>query len=127
MTSTLVTADDLFQRVRHVVPAVEWATMIDDVEAILRLKEERNAVILAHNYMRPEIFHGVSDIVGDSLALAREATKVEADVIEHVVFRNRKQIDTAGNYGLLLLIGGGAVLVTGLAALLLRKKLVRGR
>lgn len=81
MTSTLVTADDLFQRVRHVVPAVEWATMIDDVEAILRLKEERNAVILAHNYMRPEIFHGVSDIVGDSLALAREATKVEADVI----------------------------------------------
>jgi len=81
MSATLITADELFQRVDHVVPAVEWATMADDVNAIIRLKAERNAVILAHNYMRPEIFHGVSDIVGDSLALAREATTVEADVI----------------------------------------------
>ncbi|MEZ5086280.1 MAG: quinolinate synthase NadA [Tessaracoccus sp.] len=81
MTTTLITADDLFQRVNHVIPSIEWATMADDVDAILRLKYERNAVILAHNYMRPEIFHGVSDIVGDSLALAREATTVEADVI----------------------------------------------
>ncbi|MDF1487183.1 quinolinate synthase NadA [Tessaracoccus caeni] len=81
MTTTLITADDLFQRVNHVIPSIEWATMTDDVDAILRLKHERNAVILAHNYMRPEIFHGVSDIVGDSLALAREATTVEADVI----------------------------------------------
>ncbi|MFT4225162.1 quinolinate synthase NadA [Micropruina sp.] len=80
-TTTLITADQLFRKVDHVVPAVEWATMADDVNAILRLKHERNAVILAHNYMRPEIFHGVSDIVGDSLALAREATEVEADVI----------------------------------------------
>ncbi len=80
-TTTLITADQLFRKVDHVVPAVEWATMADDVDAILRLKHERNAVILAHNYMRPEIFHGVSDIVGDSLALAREATEVEADVI----------------------------------------------
>ena len=81
MSTTLITADELFQRVDHVVPAVEWATMADDVNAIMRLKKERNAVILAHNYMRPEIFHGVSDIVGDPLALAREATTVEADVI----------------------------------------------
>ena len=80
MTSTL-TAADLYPRVAHVVPAVEWATMADDVDAILRLKAERNAVILAHNYMTPEIFHGVADIVGDSLALAREAVDVEADVI----------------------------------------------
>ena len=80
-TTTLITADQLFRRVDRVVPAVEWATMADDVDAILRLKRDRNAVILAHNYMRPEIFHGVSDIVGDSLALAREATEVEADVI----------------------------------------------
>ncbi|MFT4296008.1 MAG: quinolinate synthase NadA [Micropruina sp.] len=80
-TTTLISAEDLFRRVDHVVPAVEWATMADDVDAIIRLKAERNAVILAHNYMRPEIFHGVSDIVGDSLALAREATEVEADVI----------------------------------------------
>lgn len=74
-------AADLYPRVSHVVPEAEWATMADDVEAILRLKAERNAVILAHNYMRPEIFHGVADIVGDSLALAREAMDVEADVI----------------------------------------------
>ena len=81
MSTTLISAADLYRRVDHVVPAIEWATMSDDVDAILRLKHERNAVILAHNYMRPEIFHGVSDIVGDSLALAREATTVEADVI----------------------------------------------
>lgn len=79
--TALVTANDLFSRVNHVIPSVEWATMTEDVDAIQRLKRERNAVILAHNYMRPEIFHGVSDIVGDSLALAREATTVEADVI----------------------------------------------
>ncbi len=78
---TMLTAADLYPKVAHVVPAVEWATMADDVEAILRLKQERNAVILAHNYMTPEIFHGVADIVGDSLALAREAVDVEADVI----------------------------------------------
>jgi quinolinate synthase len=81
MTSTLLTAADLYPKVAHVVPSVEWATMIEDVEAILRLKRERNAVILAHNYMTPEIFHGVADITGDSLALAREAVEVDADVI----------------------------------------------
>jgi quinolinate synthase len=72
---------DLYSRVRHVIPEVEWAAFADDVEAILRLKEERRAVILAHNYQTPEIFHGVADIVGDSLALAREAQTVDAEVI----------------------------------------------
>nr|WP_300146046.1 quinolinate synthase NadA [Propionicimonas sp.] len=81
MTSTLLTAADLYEKVAHVVPSVEWATMTEDVDAILRLKRERNAVILAHNYMTPEIFHGVADITGDSLALAREAVNVDADVI----------------------------------------------
>lgn len=78
---TTLTAADLYEKVAPVIPSVEWATMADDVDAILRLKRERNAVILAHNYMTPEIFHGVSDIVGDSLALAREAVTVDADVI----------------------------------------------
>ncbi len=80
MTMT-VNAADLYQRVRHVVPAIEWATMAEDVDAIMRLKQERNAVILAHNYMTPEIFHAVADITGDSLALAREAKGIEAEVI----------------------------------------------
>lgn len=73
--------DQLFDRVSRVIPALEWATMEDDVKAIIELKKQRNAVILAHNYQTPEIFHGVADIVGDSLALAREAQKAEADVI----------------------------------------------
>jgi quinolinate synthase len=81
MTSTLIPAEVLYRKVEHVIPAIEWATMADDVNAIMELKAQRNAVILAHNYMTPEIFHGVSDIVGDSLALAREAVDVEADVI----------------------------------------------
>ncbi len=65
---------------QRMLPA-EWALIADDVQAIRALKRSRNAVILAHNYQTPEIFHGVADIVGDSLALAREAAKVEADVI----------------------------------------------
>ncbi len=73
--------DALYERVRRVVPKAEWRLFEDDVAAILRLKRERNAVILAHNYQTPEIFHCVADIVGDSLALAREAQNLDADVI----------------------------------------------
>lgn len=71
----------LYERVRRVVPAVEWPVFAPDIDAILALKRERNAVILAHNYQTPEIFNTVADIVGDSLALAREAACVDADVI----------------------------------------------
>jgi quinolinate synthase len=71
----------IYPRVRHAIPEIEWPTFADDVDAIIELKKLRNAVVLAHNYQTPEIFHGVADIVGDSLALAREATQVEADVI----------------------------------------------
>ena len=71
----------LYERVKSVIPPIEWAGFADDIGAILDLKLARNAVILAHNYQTPEIFHCVADIVGDSLALAREATKVDAEVI----------------------------------------------
>ncbi len=71
----------LYDRVSRVIPAIEWPAMAGDVDAILRLKREKNAIILAHNYQSPEIFHCVADVVGDSLALAREAMNVEADVI----------------------------------------------
>ncbi len=58
-----------------------WETLAPYVYEINRLKKEKNAVILAHNYMTPDIFHGVADIVGDSLALARAAAKSDADII----------------------------------------------
>jgi quinolinate synthase len=76
-----ISAASLYDRVARVIPKAEWMGFQDDVEAILELKRKRNAVILAHNYQTPEIFHGVADIVGDSLALARKAMEVEADVI----------------------------------------------
>lgn len=72
---------ELYERVARVLPKAEWLSYQDDIEAILELKRSRNAVILAHNYQTPEIFHGVADIVGDSLALAREAANTDADVI----------------------------------------------
>jgi len=71
----------LYDRVKSFIPSMEWGVFADDIEAILALKRQRNAVVLAHNYQTPEIFHGVADIVGDSLLLAREATKVDAEVI----------------------------------------------
>ncbi|MDE2515391.1 MAG: quinolinate synthase NadA [Rhodospirillales bacterium] len=74
-------ADALYSRVRSVIPAMEWPVFAEDIEAILDLKRQRDAVILAHNYQTPEIFHTVADITGDSLALAREAMRVDAKVI----------------------------------------------
>jgi quinolinate synthase len=80
-SSALARTAPLYDRVKRVIPPFEWAAFADDVDAILDLKRRRNAVVLAHNYQTPEIFHGVADIVGDSLLLAREATKVDADII----------------------------------------------
>ncbi|MGR3375931.1 quinolinate synthase NadA [Salipiger abyssi] len=72
---------DIYARMSRVLSPADWAIHAPYVEAINRLKAERNAVILAHNYMTPDIYHGIADVVGDSLQLAIEATKVEADVI----------------------------------------------
>jgi quinolinate synthase len=74
-------SEQLYAKVRHAIPAIEWSMLSEDIDAIIALKKSRNAVILAHNYQTPDIFHCVADIVGDSLALAREAMHVEADVI----------------------------------------------
>ena len=64
----------------HITP-MEWRVQAPLIEAINRLKREKNAVILAHNYMTPEIFHGVGDFVGDSLGLAKEAARSNAKII----------------------------------------------
>ena len=70
-----------YDKVRSHIPPIEWTMIEPEIRAIEELKREHDAVILAHNYMTPEVFHGVADIVGDSLALAREAQTVEAGTI----------------------------------------------
>lgn len=72
---------DLYSRVAHVIPEIEWAVHAPYVDAINEMKRRHNAVILAHNYMTPEIFHGVADFVGDSLQLARKAATTDASTI----------------------------------------------
>lgn len=71
----------LYERVKDHIPEIEWPVYAPYVAAINRLKKERGAAILAHNYQTPDIFHCVADIVGDSLQLAKEATQVDAEVI----------------------------------------------
>ena len=72
---------DIHARMGRVMPMVDWAIHAPYVRAINELKRQRNAVVLAHNYMTPQIYHGIADVVGDSLHLAIKATEVEADVI----------------------------------------------
>ena len=71
----------LYERVKSVIPSVEWPFFAPYIKAINELKKEKNAVILAHNYQTPEIFHCIADVVGDSLQLAIEAAQAEGDMI----------------------------------------------
>lgn len=70
-----------YELLKDVVPELEWSLHAPYVDAIRKLKAEKNAVVLAHNYQTPEIFHGVADLTGDSLALAQMAADTDADVI----------------------------------------------
>jgi quinolinate synthase len=71
----------VYERLRGIIPEIEWPVHAPYIAAINRLKVERKAIILAHNYQTPEIFHGVADLTGDSLALAREAARTSAERI----------------------------------------------
>ena len=73
--------DPIYQKISKVMPEIEWSVHAPYIHRINQLKKEKNAIVLAHNYQTPEIYHGIADVAADSLALAIEAAKTSADII----------------------------------------------
>ena len=71
----------IYQKISKVLPEIEWSVHAPYIHRINQLKKEKNAIILAHNYQTPEIYHGIADVAADSLALAIAAAKTKADII----------------------------------------------
>lgn len=81
MATAILEKIDVRERLKSFIPTVEWPLVRELIDEINRLKVEKGALVLAHNYMTPDIFHGIADIVGDSLALAREAVGLKNEII----------------------------------------------
>jgi len=73
--------DPIYQKISKILPEIEWSVHAPYIHKINKLKREKNAIILVHNYQTPEIYHGIADVAADSLALAIEASKTKADLI----------------------------------------------
>ena len=76
-----IATDPIYQKISKVMPEIEWSVHAPYIHRINQLKKEKNAIVLAHNYQTPEIYHGIADVAADSLALAIEAAKTKADII----------------------------------------------
>jgi len=76
-----IATDPIYQKISKIMPEIEWSVHAPYIHRINQLKKEKNAIVLAHNYQTPEIYHGIADVAADSLALAIEASKTTADII----------------------------------------------